>query len=330
MTPLDLSFSVLPEKVIPDDPQKPTFLKVHVRALLKGRLFSELDLDATELLAQGTTETEHMGLFYCGCGSPNCMGQLPPIALTANDEHVTWHFPLEPFSRAFRPFAWTSVDGRPVVRNRNSNPEGYEYEPSAQELELEIRFEREQYIKALDDLTQDLLELERQFGLPVALAPYPVDDAPRVPLAISLLEARDAVMHWAELHKAHEELFGELRDEEVRVPLIHGVTLGIAVVLVAQLTAEQMLLQREPGKELDTLGAQLSELLKNEIVPAFLADREAVLKAAKALPWPVAEPACYPVEEPVSHSPTEDWRAIPVSVLQLAWDQAEMELVAGP
>lgn len=327
MSPLDLSFSVLPEKVVPEDPQKPPFLRVHVRALLKGRLFSELDLDAAELLAQGTTATEHMGLFYCGCGSPDCMGMMPPVALTEDESHITWHFPLEPYSRAFRPFAWTSVDGRPFVRNRNGGTP--DYDTPAQELELEIRFERAQYIKALDELTAELLELEKSFGMPVALAPYPVEDAPRVPLALSLLQARDAVLHWDELHKMHETLFGELRNEEVRVPLLHGVTLSIAVVLVAQLTAEQMLLSRLPGRELESLGAELTHLLKTEVVPAFMSDREAVLNAAKALPWAVAEPACYPVEEPVSHSATEDWRSLPQPVLELAWSQAKMEIIAS-
>jgi hypothetical protein len=279
-----------------------SFLKTNVIPFVNGIRLSPLVFDA--LACMGQEDTAGMvDLFACGCGSPDCPGLLEPVQVTVTETSVRWTFPPEPYRLALDE-AFRTAQGP-----------------------LALSFPRQEYLDTLRTLAGDLLDIESERGRPVAVEPYQWPSAPLEPLALRYLEIRSTVLYWSEMNERRELLYGDMVHEELVVPLLYDVTLGLSPVLVAQLRSEQLI-----GGDLDSEEFEVKQhkLLEDVLLPAFKEDRQNLLAAARQLEWTRVEQAAYATKEPASVSEGDDWRALPLALLQLAWSTAPMSLRVLP
>ena len=178
MTCFRLAFSVqLVDVPLADGPLKTALVAPEIHGLRLPTSGRERPLDAFSLLVQRDVPGG-FDLYTCSCGVAGCAGFHDEVELSVDGQALTWQIPLEPY-RDLMPDAPWSDDG------------------------LRVRFDRAQYLQALDSLEQQLLQLEAAEGQ-LGLAPIGceelITDIP--PLAASLARGREYRLERQQLEEA--------------------------------------------------------------------------------------------------------------------------------
>lgn len=264
----------LPANATDADRAARPYLEVEVRPLVNGvSPLSGYVFDIVSLLAHGVEPSE-FDPYTCSCGVAGCAGIHECVTLDSDHDIVSWSFPEEPFRK--RLAASLFDEGRP----------------------LQLVFRRQQYEQALADVEQRLLALEAEQELPVIVPPDSHPDL-NVSLTDMLARARQYTREWLDEKAATRELYGPLLHEEVLAVFPDQRRLVLSVRNIAQDEAQR--LANLPGATQDA-----DELLESAVVPAFLADRQAIVRAAQLLSWDDVDACAWRENVPGVDRCTED------------------------
>ncbi len=251
----------LPENATEAERAAQPYLAVSVRPVVDGvEPTTGYVFDIVSLLARGTEPSE-FDPYTCSCGVAGCAGIFDCVKLDSDADTVSWTFPEEPFRKQLTPPLFET--GRP----------------------LRLVFGRAQYEQALADVQQRLLALEAEQPLPVVVLP---DSHPDLDLSLSAMLARAQVYtrQWLDEQAATRALFGPLLEEEVLAVFPDQRRLVLFVRNLAQDEAERLAHAQGTPDAGD-------ELLESTVVPAFLADQQAVLEAVRRLTWDDVDAAAW-------------------------------------
>ena len=231
--------------------------------------------DLLAVLSHGL-EASELDVFTCSCGVAGCAGIHETVQLQVDENEVRWVFPEEPFRVGFNTDLIAS--GEPLV----------------------LCFDRAQYEEALADAKRRLLGLSEGTGLPAAIPPFAYPDL-ETPLRQTIEEAWDYTQNRIEEERHRAVIFGNLLDAEIKVSFPNGAVYRLIVPHLAYTVSEKV----AEARGLD----DYDDVLEEETLPAFHANHDGMVAAARALTW-----------EEVHHFVWPDSR-----IVQTVWLPAEPE-----
>lgn len=240
--------------------------------------------DIISVLARGVQSSE-FDPYTCSCGAAGCVGIFENVVLESDDEEVRWIFPEEPFRAQLNPEL--AVVGEPLV----------------------FRFDRAQYEAALANTEAALIAQAEASTLPVLIATER-EPASGSALREVLAEAREYTLDYIEDRNYRLEIFGNLMDTFVTVTFPSGQHYQIPVSHLAYTLADRIV----EGTEIDR-----DEPLEEEVLPMLHAGPDAILEAARKLPW-------SEVEHILWYDSTAEQEHIPLDTLDMVSEWAGAQL----
>jgi len=229
--------------------------------------------DIISVLARGVEPSE-FDPYTCSCGAAGCAGIFDNVVLESDDEEVRWIFPEKPFRAEFNPDL--VVAGEPLV----------------------FRFDRIQYETVLAETEAALIAMAEASTLPVLIA-LERDPANGAALREVIAEAREYTLDYIADRNYRLEIFGKLMDTFVSVAFPCGQHYQIAVSQLAYTLADRIV----EGTEVDR-----DEPLEEEVLPNLHSGPEAILEAARTLPWEEIEHILwYDSSVEQEHIPLDTW-----------------------